>query len=168
MWGWGSAAWALGASRSTKATASGKPANVNCFRMASPSSVQPVSVSRRSWASVFVSFMRDLFCTNVVEPETRRFDRLERFLLQLDRGRPLGGIRECAAGDRSMIRAFRLLQRRQCGRVLVLPGQPLSHALDRFSVGPAGAVDPESFARRSMLGPGSPLAAALHRHDAIP
>src|ERR1700681_2678092 len=112
--------------------------------------------------------MKKLYCTDIKEPETRRLDLLERFLLQLDRGRPLGGIRECAAGDRSMIRAFRLLQRRQCGRVLVLPGQPLSHAFDRFSVGPAGAFDPESFARRSMLGAGNPLAAALHRHDAIP
>src|SRR5580704_4795109 len=130
MSGWWSAASALGASRLTKATASGKPANVNCFRMASPSSAQPVNVLRRSWASVLVSFMRVLPCADFIEPFTRGFDRLERFLLHLDRRGPLDRARERAAGDRPVVRALCLLKRLQCGRVLVLPGQPPYQALD--------------------------------------
>src|ERR1700722_10943668 len=167
MSGWWSAACAFGANRLTKAIASGKPANVNCFRMASPSSAQPVSVLRRSWVSVLVSFMGILPSADFIEPFTRGFDLLERFLLQLDRRGPLDRARERAPGDRPVVRALRLLKRLQRGRVLVLPGQPPNQALDRGRVGLARAFDPESFACRGLLGAGDPFTVALDGHDPV-
>src|SRR4051812_36446423 len=61
---------------------------------------------------------------HLVEAYARRFDRVERLLLHLDRARALGRAREGAARDRPMIRALRLLQRLKRRRVLRLPLDP--------------------------------------------
>src|SRR4051812_35598050 len=121
MSGWWSAASASGAMRLTNAIASGKPAKVNCLRIVSPSSVQPVRPVMRCSTSLRESFTSDLQSRGrsadsplhrrtpraaVVQPDPRGFYRLERFLLQLDRGGALGRARERAAGDGAMVGAL--------------------------------------------------------------
>src|SRR5258705_9350638 len=104
MSGWWSAASASGARRLTNAIASGKFANVNCLRMASPSSVHPVDAFTRCSASLCESFivistaersrriMRAALHVwaaraDIVQPDACGFDRVERLFLQLDGGR---------------------------------------------------------------------------------
>src|SRR5450759_2721339 len=108
--------------------ASRKFLNVNCLRMASPSSVHPFKPSSRCSASARDSFMTFILArlkpratlwhrasrytsahrlalrlgatrADLVEADARRFDRVERLFLQLDGAGPLRRTRKCAAGD---------------------------------------------------------------------
>src|SRR5215831_15757804 len=108
------------------ATASGKPLKVNCFRIASPSSVHPFSVLIRCSISSRKSFGILLGPPGAyfVETQPRRFNRVERILLQLDRRRSFGRTGKRAASHRAVVGAFGLLQGVEGGRVLVLPLEP--------------------------------------------
>src|SRR5258708_15717354 len=121
-----------------------KSLNVNCLRIASPSSVHPLSDLMRCSASTndslaigsFLRFLR----ADLVEPDARRFDGIERVLLHLLRGRTLGRIRERAAGDRPMIRALRFLQLLKSGGVRALPFLPVHNAPNRLGRTPWSAA----------------------------
>ena len=81
---------------------------------------------------------------HLVEPQPCRFHGFEAGLLHFDRRRPLGRVREGAAGDRSMIVAFCLLQRGERVGVLALPLEPGGQPRRRFSFGGSGAFDAEA------------------------
>src|SRR5204863_9732694 len=70
--------------------------------------------------------------TDLVEPDPRRFDCLERLLLQFDGARSLGGTGKRAAGDRAMVGAFGSLQILERRRMVVLPLEPACHAAGGF------------------------------------
>ena len=89
---------------------------------------------------------------HLVEPQPRRFDGFEAGLLHLDRRRPLGRVREGAAGDRPMIVAFGLLQRRRarsaCSRCH--SSQWVSRAIASASVGAAHSMPKRSPVARAQ------------------
>ena len=92
-----------------------------------------------------------------VEPDPRGFDRLERFLLQLDRARTLGRVGERAAGDRPVVPVLGALQILERRRVLVLPRQPALKTVAGF----VGREPENSTPNRSPLSARS--ARASHR-----
>src|SRR5262245_60274859 len=121
--------------------ASGKPANVNCFLIASPSSVHPFREPSRCWTSSGVSFIVRLnrhtaFMSstavsaerpprpNFVQTEPRGVDGVKRFPLDLDCRCLFRGIGERATGNGALIDTLGQLQRLEGGSVLVLPIEP--------------------------------------------
>src|SRR5262249_49690306 len=144
---------------------------------ASPSSVQPLRPLIRCCASLAESFMvlrateaaRSLFRfsrAHLVEPEARRLDSLQRFLLQLERGWSFDGADERAAGDRPMIRALGLLQRLERRRVLALPLEPAGQPRRGFLAGRGDALDAEVVAGVFADRAGDPAAVARLADDA--
>src|SRR4051812_6991287 len=104
---------------------------------------------------------------HLVEAHARVLDRLERFLLHLERARPLGRAGERAAGNRPMIRALGALQVLEGGGVLSLPLQPAREARRRRLFAVAGAFDAERIAGVAPLRAGRPAAVAFDGQQTI-
>src|SRR2546427_1674075 len=67
-----------------------------------------------------------------------------------------------------MVGVFRLLQRLERDRVLVLPFEPSRQRVHRCSLRAARAFDPEAIAGVHALGMGEPLTVAMVRNHSIP
>src|SRR5688500_2118421 len=103
----------------------------------------------------------------VVEMDPRRFDGIERLLLQFRRARAFHRTHERAAGDRPMIGALGVLQRLERGAVLALPVEPPGEPIDGLALRLTGALDAERIVGLVMPCPRDPLAFALDRFDAV-
>ena len=111
--------------------------------------------------------MSGLSSANLVEPDARGFDGVERLLLKLQRGWPFAGIRERAAGNRPVIPALGGLQRVDRRRMFGLPGEPRRQTPDRVVAGRTTAFNPEWFAGVLALGMRDPLSVALDGDEAV-
>src|SRR5262245_37161462 len=105
--------------------------------------------------------------TDVVEADARRFDRVERLFLHLQRARPFGRARERAAGNRPMIRALGPLQRLERRGMLVLPLEPARQAIECRRFGRAAAFDTERIVVVVAHGVREPLVVAFGRDQTI-
>src|SRR5205814_7449095 len=102
---------------------------------------------------------------NLVEPHTRGFDPLERFLLHLGCRGPFGRARECAAGNRPMVRALGGLKGLERCRMLLLPLEPPRQMFDCLMLRHAGAFAAEPIAGVGAFGVREPPALPLYgRH----
>src|SRR2546427_13288076 len=104
---------------------------------------------------------------DLVEADARRFDGLERFLLQLQRARTFRRARERAARNRPMIRTLGALELLECRGVLVLPLEPARQPVDRRRLGRTRTLDAERIAIVVAHGLGEPLPVALGGDETI-
>src|SRR6266516_2894132 len=112
-------------------------------------------------AYVLLRFTR----AHLVQPDTRRLDRRQRIVLQLDGRWPFRGARKRASGNRSVVRAFRLLQLLERRGVRALPREPSREPLDRLVLGGCGTFDAEWIAGILAHGFGDPSPIAIGAED---
>ena len=102
-----------------------------------------------------------------VKAQSRGFDRVERFLLQLSRRRSFSWTGKRAAGHRAMVGALGLLEHVEGSGVLVLPLEPAQDAIDGGVLVRRRALDAEAVAGVGLLGVRRPLGVAARRHDPV-
>src|SRR4029453_7817640 len=91
----------------------------------------------------------------------RALDGRQRIPLDLDGGRSLGRTRKRAAGNGSVIPAFRLFHRAERRGMVSLPVEPACQPLDRLVLRIASALDAEWIARILPYGVRHPSAFAF-------